>query len=67
MSEYVIYLRNGDTTTIRADAFTKTKFEVLFYDDAVVRERNNEPSFDDAIAVFLHEEIAGFALSDHVR
>jgi hypothetical protein len=66
MNEYVIYLRNGDTATIRAQSFTKTKFEVLFYDGSVVRERNNDPSFDDAIAVFLHEEISGFARAEHV-
>lgn len=66
MQEYVIYLRNGDTTTIRAGSFTKTKFEVLFYEENIERERNQDPSFDDAVAVFLHDEIAGFAVADHV-
>jgi len=67
MQEYIIYLRNGTTTTIRAGSFTKTKFEVLFYEGGVVHERNQEPSFDDAVAVFLHEEIAGFARAEHVE
>lgn len=60
MNEYVIFLKDGNATTITADAFTKTPYEVLFYEGDVPRRRNDDPNFEAAVAVFLHDQIAGF-------
>ncbi len=61
MSEYVIFLQDGNATTITADSFTKTRYEVLFFEGEVPRKRNDQPQYEDAVAAFTHDKIAGFA------
>jgi hypothetical protein len=66
MHEYRVFLRTGAAVTVRAGAFTKNKDEVLFFEDEVARERNDEPVFEHVVAAFRHEELAGFARTDHL-
>lgn len=66
MNEYVIFLQNGNATTITADSFTKTPYEVLFFEGEVKRRRNDDPNFEAAVAVFLHDQIAGFVQKNHM-
>jgi hypothetical protein len=66
MNEYRIFLRTGAAVTVRAGAFTKNKYEVLFFEDEVSRERNDEPVFENVVAAFRHEELAGFVRADRL-
>lgn len=66
MTEYVIFLRNGNATTIQAGSFTKTQYEVLFFEGEVQRYRNDNPNYEAAIASFTHEELAGFVQKDYL-
>lgn len=67
MTEYVIFLKNGHALTIRAGAFTKTAYEVLFFEEEIVRGRNDKPKYEAAVASFMHEELAGFARKEIVE
>ena len=64
---YRVYLRSGTTVTIDADSFSKTEYEVLFYDGEPKRQRNQNPDYEKAVAVFRHEELAGFVENSRVR
>lgn len=66
MSEYVIFLQDGNATTITADSFAKTRYEVLFFEGDVPRTRNDQPKYEDAIAAFTHDKIAGFVKRDNL-
>lgn len=66
MSEYVVFLKNGHAITLQADAFTKTSYEVLFYEGDIETYRSDKPKFEAAVASFRHEELAGFARKEVV-
>lgn len=66
MNEYVVFLQNGHAITIRAGSFTKTSYEVLFYEGEVETYRNDKPKYEAAVASFRHEELSGFAKKDVV-
>ena len=43
MNEYVVFLKNGHALTIRAGCFTKTSYEVLFYEGGLETYRSATP------------------------